>query len=145
MVRYKKNIVSLVLIFVYSIVIAHSVIPHHHHSDLQSIIACSTENGENDHGGCDHHHSFDSKTLHGHSTCDLSEKEHNQKDCEDACSFSFVVLKDHAEFSFYCIGGGDAYQLFVPEIHLNITEDYRFYAVHERFSSLQLRGPPCLG
>lgn len=145
MVRGKKSIVSLVLILVYSIVVAHSVIPHHHHSDLQSIIACSTENADNDQGSCDHHHSSDLKTLQIHTACDLSEEEHNQKDCEDACSFNFIVLKDHAEFNFYCIDAGDAFQLFVPEIHLNNTDEYRFCAVDERFSCTQLRGPPCIG
>ncbi|SHI76709.1 hypothetical protein SAMN05444280_105181 [Tangfeifania diversioriginum] len=70
-----KNIISLLLLTVYSIVLAHNFIPHHHHYELasNSETTCQIEKEQNqccnDFSVQDNEHD-----SHSHNSCNFNEK-----------------------------------------------------------------------
>ena len=71
-----RSIISIVVLAVYSIVIAHNIIPHHHHSEFEQVTHLCEHDEHNDHqeeinGTCCVDHCHDN---HTHNHCSFDEK-----------------------------------------------------------------------
>lgn len=137
-----RKIISVVILAVYSIVMAHGFIPHHHHSEFEGAQHCQIDVADN---RCDDNH--DHEHDHDHSsketgTCCV-EHSHNQHP-HNFCSFEEeTILVKQISLS----------ELFLPATEIDFTclekkiqsiaDCYIPKEIPEPFCrDVQLRGPP---
>ena len=68
----KNNYIALVLLFVFSFILVHNIIPHHHHDEVSEI----------------NHHSLSHKSEKHHHHHDNKEKNHHNENDEPIALFS---------------------------------------------------------
>ena len=147
-----RNLISICLLFTYFIVVAHNVVPHHHHSQFSGS-ACHCHSNEktlhppqaheHSHENCKHEHSSDALEEENQFAC--CELDHNhQNDKHVHCSFEeSIVLNKQIDVSklhilvvFDALTYNDCESTFVPFC----TIESKPLDAHCR--DVQLRGPP---
>lgn len=126
-----RNIISVILLAVYSIVLGHNVVPHHHHF----------ENPQNPDFYCH----FD-EVQQKDSCCDYSFADHGHSQHHHPCSFNEkIVLTKSGNFALLYLPGS------AIEFDFSIQEKKTFYAnyivklsIDPNLQGIQLRGPPHL-
>lgn len=126
-----QNIISICLLTVYSLVLSHSFVPHHHHSQTAIIVKHCYHD--------EHHHQHDHDTEEEHiQVC------HNHAEEHVHCSFEDVIILSKT------VNLSEFYSLIAySEIEFAEEEKQRFedfyiipYIPELRCQDLQLRGPP---
>jgi hypothetical protein len=132
--KLNKQIVSLILVLPILVMLAHDIIPHHHHDTHTS--ANFVE------GGHSHHEAIHTSHCHSHETA--QHLSHSHRETESICC-SFVNLRFFKNFKF---------QVFLSHIVLNIVSNndqeipIRYYVSSSNLipepyrESTGLRGPP---
>lgn len=132
----KNNYISLVLLFVFSFMLVHNVIPHHHHDDISEI-----NNHEHE-----HHH-------------DKKEKDHDHENDEPIGSFSHPThIASSTEFIYSNYHSSQKTQnvnkvartsnFILKQIIVSIKQDppdyFSVVTINHLHSTPSLRGPPVL-
>lgn len=135
-----RNIISIWLLAVYALVLAHNLVPHHHHSEFQqNSNHCKFETPPEHDCGHEHHHENPEPIV---ADCCVENHQHN--DAHTFCSFEekIVLLK-----------GINLSNLFLPSSEIEYFEltqnKLSFCAAHypnfihdPHCRDVYLRGPP---
>lgn len=138
----KKVICALSLLFLYSIVLTHSVIPHHHH-DANSIKEychnhSETEN-HNDHI-TDDNNSGDREACYGF--CLFSFHNHNHENCKDACNFLIEIFKRNSLNNSFVLSNEIIIQQLPIEYKKLCIYTSQFINTELYYTFAALRAPP---
>jgi hypothetical protein len=129
----KKYAILFCLLIAYTIVLAHSIIPHHHHHEDHETEQTSThhhDDDKDDHDDSGLAHDF-ANFLHAGSTTDF----HQQQDIKISCNtFVSVYLIALFDFTIEAVESP-------PPIVRRFTEHNLF--LEYTLSSKGLRAPPC--
>ena len=129
-----KSIIAILILAVYSIVIAHSFIPHHHHSEYTpDTQVCQVEK----------QHEKDKHADQHFSNCCV-DHDHNDHTTQNHCSFNEkTILEKSRNLSAFIIPFTEIEFDGLEKKIQSISEGYipiKIFAPHCR--DLQLRGPP---
>lgn len=136
-----RNIISICLLTVYTIVMAHSFIPHHHHSEFaQTPQHCEFEK-QQEHNCCEH----DSHKKHVEfvsENCCLDH--HHNNHSHTFCSFEEkIVLTKGISLSDLFLPSTDIEYFELAQEKLSFTDSYLPIFIHNpHCRAVQLRGPP---
>lgn len=137
-----RNIISVCLLTVYTIVIAHSFIPHHHHSEFaQAPQQCEFEKPQ-EHSCCEHD-THEQQVEHISDNCCLDNHNHNNHS-HTFCSFEEkVVLKKGISLSNLFLPSIDIEYFELAQNNYSLTDSYLPIFIHDpHCRDVQLRGPP---
>lgn len=120
-----KSCIAILILAVYSIVLAHSFIPHHHHSEFSpETQACQVNNQHEQHN---HHDQNVSSCCVDHS--------HNEQNQQDHCSFNEKIILQKSIDLSVC---------YFPSIKIEFADiEKSTQAIVEGFIPLQILDPHC--
>lgn len=135
-----RNAISICLLTVYTIVMAHSFIPHHHHSEFtQTAKHCEFEK-QDTHSCCAHEQQTDTSTSP--DKCSLDH--HNQHHTHTFCSFEEKIVLNKG------INLSNLFLLSIEIEYIELALNTKTYAdsyfpnfIHDpHCRDFRLRGPP---
>lgn len=140
----KKLLFIVPLYLAFGIVMAHSVIPHHHDHEIE---VASHHHHDNDHDGAKHHHDDEEKS--GEEDKDLShgfEFFHHSGNTIQFVSSQFSVAKLFSSFDFALVPFilFDVRPCESPHVPFGSSPQTNFYSFFYCPQS-GLRAPPCIG
>lgn len=137
-----RNFISVFLLTVYTVVLAHNFIPHHHHTEITAYTGYCEYTHEHADG---HKHIHPEHHQHKNEAVEFKKVEHNQEnETHIHCSFEdALVLNKRLNLS-------DIYVLFVSFAFVNaeeenkqLTDTYTAQKIAKpHCRDVQLRGPP---
>ncbi len=122
-----RNIISVCLLAVYAIVVAHNFIPHHHHSEItESTHVCHHD---------DHHHIESGNAVVSHS---------HDSDAHIHCSFNEKIILNKILTLSSVHLPANPFEFFHCEENNQLLDDiYNLVVPQEKHCrDVQLRGPP---
>ena len=136
----RKNIKLSFLLTAYTIILLHSIIPHHHHDT--GICSCeySTEvnisHSDHDHDKHQHHHEHEHNDL---SNCSCEIKNHSES---HFCHFTTDIYNINIDFSdLFTLQTVSDIQYFTVRKKIINTNNERIY-YYRNSSGILKRGPP---
>ncbi|MFP4025605.1 MAG: hypothetical protein ACLFVR_13860 [Thiohalospira sp.] len=123
MIKNKKVILSFLLL-AWTIIFAHNIIPHHHHSSHHDFVCNHCHNT--------HHPNSFAEEFNGHN-----------HDCNDhACHFHIEVLRQVSIDHVFITASDNIFSDFLPIVKSERTTFYIEAFCEPLFSTNQLRAPP---
>jgi hypothetical protein len=109
------------LLFVWTVIFAHSIIPHHHHEKIVSECNHSHENHSSDEVGINHTHNDDNSVV---------------------CHFNVEIITQFSLDNIFIVNTENKFLNHISVLEINNTNFYLEFVSEQVPKSNHLRGPP---
>lgn len=146
-----KYIILPFLLLAWTIIFAHSIVPHHHHSDDKLIKNSHNQNYKHGHGHNHNHNHNENPHKHEHEhEHEISELEiagfHDcDHDCHDhACHFHVEVLTQVTIDNVFVNNSENSFFNYLPDLLTERCSYYLEFISSQKIEINYLRGPPSI-